>query len=205
MMEGSRDGFVRALEESTPLWGQELRAQGMVDGCLFEKDGDLYLYLETSGEGFEWKWPDACREMLQLWPGEKGGCRLAVPMLDIFHDGEAEGREFRSGDSVRERIGSLARLKPEMYGSYVFYHYAKQEETPGSFNSTYMIGAHENIIFSYHELPAPKGESQSTRRTWPEPITPNNWHDIMLPHFIPWSSGESGPVLWEKMSILLSF
>ncbi|TMV48719.1 hypothetical protein FE783_16850 [Paenibacillus mesophilus] len=205
LKEGTRDGFVRLLEDTGTRWGRELRRQGMHGGCLFEKEGGLFLYLETAGEEFEWEWPDGCHEMLEIWPGQKSGGRLAVPMLDIYHDGEAEPSKSRSGHTVRERIGSLARLKPEMYGSYVFYHHAKQEETPESFNPTYMIGAHENIIFSYQEQPAPRGEIRATRRTWPAPIAPNNWHEIMQPHFIPWSEGERGPVLWERMNILLDF
>lgn len=204
LKERTRDRFVRVLEENGPSWGEELRRRGMLGGSLFEKERDLFLYFETSGEGFEWEWPDACREMLEIWPGESG-CRLAVPMLEIYRDGEAETPEARSGRFVRERVGSLARLKPEMYGSYVFYHYAKQEETPGSFNPTYMIGAHENLIFSYQEQPAPRGERRESRRTWPTPVAPNNWHEMMQPHFIPWSEGEQGPVLWERMNLLLTF
>ncbi|PYI55574.1 hypothetical protein [Paenibacillus flagellatus] len=111
----------------------------------------------------------------------------------------------RDGRSIRERIGSVARLKPEMYASYVFYHYAKQEETPNSFNPTYIIGAHEEVLFSYEEKPAPARGMGGTRRTWPAPVVPDDWHGVMRPHFIPWSDGERGPLLWERLNTLLSF
>ncbi|MFK7692656.1 hypothetical protein [Paenibacillus sp. HJGM_3] len=203
---GTRDAFIRALEEAGSPWGQRLRQRGLLTGTLFEREGGLFLYLETADEDFKWDWPLNCLDFLESWPGENGGRRLAVPMLDIYHDGEGEALESRrDGRNVRERIGSLARLKPEMYGSYIFYHYAQQEETPNSFNPTYIIGAHENWIFSYHELPAPQGSRQSTRRTWPAPIAPTNWHEVMQPHFIPWSIGEQGPVLWVRMTALWTF
>lgn len=203
---GTRDAFIRALEEAGSHWGQRLRQRGLLTGALFEREGGLFLYLETADEDFKWEWPAACRELMERWPGGWGDSLLAVPMLDIYHDGEGESSETRrEGRIVRERIGSLARLKPEMYGSYIFYHYALQEETPNSFNPTYMIGAHENWIFSYHELPAPQGSRQSTRRTWPSPVAPTNWHETMLPHFIPWSIGEQGPVLWVRMTALWTF
>ncbi|RKN75839.1 hypothetical protein [Paenibacillus ginsengarvi] len=202
--EGAREDFVLALEENGSRWEKELRDLGLINGCLFEKKGGVFVYAEYAANSFEWEWPGRCRKLLEIWPGEKGA-RLEVPMLDIYHDGEAGAQEVGIGRAGRERLGSLARLKPELFASYVFYHYAKQEETPGSFNPTYIIGAHENILFSYQELPAPKGESRATRRTWPAPVAPDNWHETMQPHFLPWSDGERGPVLWEKMSMLLSF
>ncbi|RAV20111.1 hypothetical protein [Paenibacillus contaminans] len=203
LKERTKEKFVLALEESLSEWRQELQRQGMLAGSLFEKGDSLFLYFETAGESFKWEWPAACRAMLETWPGGSDGTsRLVVPMLDIYHDGEGESPEARCED--RERIGSLARLKPEMYGSYIFYHYAKQEETPNSFNPTYMIGAHEEVIFSYHERPVSASASGVTRRTWPAPITPDNWHDLMRPHFIPWTDGEQGAELWVKMNALLT-
>jgi nicotinamide mononucleotide adenylyltransferase len=80
-----------------------------------------------------------------------------------------------------------------------------QEEKPSCFNPTYIIGAHEDLIFSYQEHPTPAFEHGVTRMKWPAAITPENWHDVMQPHFIPWSESEQGMALWEKMDTLLSF
>ena len=204
--DGNKELFVVVLEEARQAWRRELMRQGALACSLFAKDESLFLYLESEGECFKWEWPDACKEMLETWPGDSGVRRYAVPMLDIYHDGEPEPSSARrDGQTACERIGSLARLRPEMYGSYIFYHFALQEEKPGSFNPTYMIGAHETLIFSYQERPAPVGGTVAPRRTWPAAVAPANWHEIMLPHFIPWSDGEQGPVLWEPMNTLFTF
>ncbi len=203
--EGCEVSFALALAEAAASWQCELRGEGIVSCSIFAKGSGVFLYFETTSESCEWEWPITCRQLLEAWPGGIGGVqRYAVPMLDIYHDGEPEMRESRQ-QSDRERVGSLARLKPSKYSSYIFYHYALQEEKPSCFNPTYMIGAHEELIFSFHEHPSPAFEHGQSRRKWPAPITPDNWHDIMQPHFIPWTESEQGPVLWETMDTILSF
>jgi hypothetical protein len=95
-------------------------------------------------------------------------------MNDIFHYNQPDIAENWRGDrKVERRLGSLARLKPEMYGSYVFYHYQLQEEKPGSGNKTYIIGSHELYLFSYQELPVSLAEApQGLLATH---NTPANW------------------------------
>ncbi|MBB3114483.1 L-rhamnose mutarotase [Paenibacillus phyllosphaerae] len=200
--------FVRAIEETGPAWLKRLQGQGIQAFTLFEKDNGLFLYMESadSDDLSCWTWPDRCVALLEAWPGEDGRRRFEVPMLDIFHDGDNELLEnLQAGRERRERIGSLARLKPEMYGSYVFYHYAMQEERPNGFNPTYMIGAQEQLLFSYEERPAPGERGGASRRTWPAPIVPDNWHEVMEPHFRPWPGDEQGSKLWVKMNLILSY
>lgn len=204
VMAGCEAGFALALAETAASWERELREQGILSCSIFTKGSGVFVYLEAASESCEWEWPKAGRDLLETWPGWGSEKRYAVPMLDIYHDGEPEIREARH-DSGSERLGMLARLKPSKYSSYIFYHYAMQEEKPNCFNPTYIIGAHEEFIFSYYEHPSPSFENGATRRTWPAVITPENWHDVMQPHFIPWSESEQGMVLWEKMNNLLSF
>lgn len=205
-MAGCEASFARALVDSAAGWEHELRGQGIVSCSIFTKESSVFVYFENESESCcEWEWPWPCRELLETWPGIGGTKRYAVPMLDIFHDGEPEIRKTRGDDCGIERIGMLARLKPSKYSSYIFYHYAMQEEKPSCFNPTYLIGAHEEFIFSYHLRPTPPFENGPTRMKWPAPITPENWHEVMLPHFIPWSESEQGPILWKKMDIILSF
>lgn len=202
--EGCEASFALALAEAATSWQRELRGQGIVSCSIFAKGSGVFLYFETTSECCEGEWPITCRQLLETWPGSGGLRRYVVPMLNIYHDGELELREDRQ-HSGRERLGMLARLKPSKYSSYIFYHYALQEEKPSCFNPTYIIGAHEELIFSYHERPSPAFEHGATRMSWPAPITPENWHDIMQPHFIPWSESEQGPVLWENMITILTF
>ncbi|UKS28371.1 hypothetical protein LOZ80_05390 [Paenibacillus sp. HWE-109] len=192
-----------ALSEAGNAWQSELRQQDVVSCSVFAKQGDVVLYFETAGEHFEWEWPDKCRVMLETWPSMDGKRRYSVPMLEIYRDGEPG--EVWDGYANRERVGMLARLKPEKYSSYIFYHYALQEEKPHAFNPTYTIGTHEALIFSYHETPIPALERGASRRTWPAPVVPENWHATMRPHFIPWSEGEQEPELWTRMTTLITF
>jgi len=134
------------------------------------------------------------------------GMQVSIDLPDIYHDGmPGDGPHWRApGYTPERRVGSLARLKPAMYCSYVYYHFLRQEEQPHGFNKYYIIGAHENMIFSYQEWPAtidtpkPQG-SMSTD------LTPNNWQELMHQHFELWTDQPSDshewirlPLIWEK-------
>ncbi|MGG1516311.1 hypothetical protein ABE504_12905 [Paenibacillus oryzisoli] len=200
---GSETDFVSALAESARDWEYDLRGQSIASIAIFAKESSLFVYLEAMNEAALWHWPYACRDHLEVWPKAEGNPRDTVPLLPIYRDGEPVDVR-RTG--AHERLGHLARLRPEMYSSYIFYHFALQEEKPNSFNPTYVIGAHEELIFSYHERPAPAFESGATRQTWPASILPSaDWHELMEPHFQPWPGGDQGPVLWEKMNLIYSF
>ncbi|RTE10693.1 hypothetical protein [Paenibacillus whitsoniae] len=202
--KGGAVNFVSALTASAGQWERELREQGVNTVAVFAKEGSLFLYLEAVGEqAVAWQWPAPCLVLLEEWPGADGGHRHTVPMMPIYRDGEPPNA--RRTDA-HERLGSLARLRPEMYSSYIFYHFALQEEKPYGFNPTYAIGAHEELIFSYHELPAPVFEPGAARHAWPESVLPStNWHALMESHFQLWPGGDQGPVPWEKMNLIYCF
>lgn len=177
---------------------------GNISVCYwFAGEGGLYFYAETEEDEEPSVIPsELARQFLQMWPSLSGP-KPAVLMMDVFHDGEpASMEEWRGRRPVERRVGSLARLKPEMYSSYIYYHYQMQEERPSGFNQTYIIGAHENMLFSYFELPAsledPKREARLKTNH-----TPQDWHVVMLPHFIPWEqqgeAGEAISALWLEL------
>ena len=178
-----------------------LNGQGVPVCTWFSTGNQLYIYVETMGDTE----PSVIPLVLagrywQEWPGLSGP-RPAVPMLDVFHDGEPISLDsWRGSRPIQRRVGSIARLKPEMYSSYVYYHYQMQEERPSSFNQTYMIGAHEDMLFSYCELPAslegPKREGRLKTN-----LTPQDWHGLMEPHFVPW--GEEA--LWRELPIIYHY
>ena len=134
------------------------------------------------------------------------GMRVSIDLPDIYHDGiPGDGPHWRAPDYTPERrVGSLARLKPELYCSYVYYHFLRQEEQPHGFNKYYIIGAHENLIFSYQEWPAtidtPKPQGSMTTD-----LTPRNWQELMHQHFELWTDQPADsqewirlPLVWEK-------
>ena len=181
-----------------------LASQGIVTCSLYIYDRQLFLYMECLELEFEFSWPPVFLDWLEWWPGEHE-LRKCVPMLDIFHDGYPITLESWRGERVIEqRIGSLARLKPEMYSSYVFYHFQGQEEMTQGFNKTYLIGAYENYIFSYQEHPAVVQE-KAKRDPMKPSNSPPNWHEVMYPHFQLWEDTSEKEKLWRVMETVFSF
>jgi hypothetical protein len=186
---------------------RQWKNEGIETYSLFEYHGLLYGYMERSNVNMDIEfcnWPMQFRELLEPWPGSNSP-RYCVPMMGIYHGSKPVSPSHWKRDSVKKQvIGSLAKLKPAMYASYVFYHYQKQEETPGSFSKYYVIGAHENILFSYNELPskkdplAPSGLLDTNQ-------SPSNWHEVMEPHFELWQDKPIEDRLWRKMNCWFSF
>lgn len=134
-----------------------------------------------------------------------GPC-LVQRLLDVYHDGSpSDSDQWRiPGQTVTHRVGSLARLLPDTYSRYVFYHYQRQAELPHGFNQTYIIGAHDRTIFSYQELPAriqtpPPSATLSTQHT------PVDWQSVMEPHFEPWSDTPDAQRLWRVLPCVWSY
>ncbi|TNJ66141.1 hypothetical protein FE784_12045 [Paenibacillus hemerocallicola] len=126
-----------------------------------------------------------------------------MPMIDIFHDGiPNDAASWRCNRAVEERIGSIARLKPDWVSSYIYYHYQTQEESPDSFNSTYMIGLLSRLLFSYYELPASVNDPKRIGKLETK-LSPGSWHAVMQPHFEPWEGAPEDQCLWSRMELLL--
>lgn len=125
-------------------------------------------------------------------------------MNPIYHDDEPDsGLQWRESDYRPEhRVGSLARLKPEMYASYVFLHYQLQEETSRKFNQYYFISSFEQYIFSYQEMPervrTPRKGKLATHNT------PENWGAAMHPHFELWENREKNEQIWHVLEEIIS-
>lgn len=200
------DGFRSAIERDGESFRKQLESKGVLTFSLFISECYVGVYLESLDDKYEWDWPASYRIWLAEWPWEDN-TRLSVPMLDIFHDGmPTDPASWRGDRHVEKRIGSFARLKPEMVASYVFYHYQKQEETPESFNKTYIIGAHGHLLFSYYEWPVSLSETkrQGILSTKNSPAS-SDWHAIMQPHFKPWKHGADQQEYWQPAEFIYGF
>ncbi len=144
--------------------------------------------------------------LLEDWPGglspHAAAPRSFVPMMDIFHSQSPQSIEHWRRKQPFERLwGGLARLQPEMVSSYIFYHFQLQEEKPGSFDKYGIISLHEDLIFYYLEKPAivedqrPVGKLSTTN-------TPDNWHDVMFPHFHQWDDAPTGEEIWREIELI---
>lgn len=204
-----RHGAEEAFRDAIARDGERLRAsyeeQGGLTVSVFLADAEVCVYAEAKGETVAWSWPDSYRSMLEEWPGAAGN-RLATPLLDIFHDGvPADPVSWRGGRRVDKRAGSMARLKPEMAASYIFYHYQLQEEHPEGFNKTYTIGANGTFLFSYSEYPAAVSEVKPRRSLSTNNTPLAQWHEVMLPHFDPWPGYPEEERLWRPMERIFGF
>lgn len=194
--------FRSALQQDEEQLRTRLESEGVLAFSLFVSDPVLCIYIETAVDEYAWTWPASYGEWLEEWPGVHKHS-LSVPMLDIFHDGvPVDPITWRRDRTVDKRIGSMARLKPDMVASYIYYHFQKQEETPDSFNKTYMIGSHGAFLFSYYELPTVVSESKR-KGLLSTDNSPSNWHEVMLPHFHTWENAPEGQQLWLQMEQLL--
>lgn len=176
---------------------QSLQGQGITNCSVFRCDHVLFTYTEAKDDTSQLEWPEAIQICLQLWPGiHKSG--FAIELIDIFHDNRpVPGEPWRTA-KPEQRMAAMARLKSESVASYIYYHYQMQEERPGSFNKTYLIGSFGKYLFSYCELPAVKGVAAQGRLS--TKLTPENWHEVMQPHFDPWEDAEDA-ILWKPMEL----
>lgn len=210
LRNGMIDAFQHVVQEDAHTLREEWVALQLFNVSVFTSDPYVCVYAEAAGETSvsAWDWPVSFDRYLVKWPTEPDSSnetlhRLSVPMIDVFHDGlPIDADSWHDNRHVAERIGSIARLKPEMVSSYIYYHYQRQEEMPDSFNSSYMIGAFGRILFSYYESPSWISTSErqghlSTKQT------PSNWHEVMLPHFELWEDAEAGKQLWRKMERIM--
>lgn len=141
-------------------------------------------------------------ELLERWPGAEAP-RTFVPMVDIFHYLAPESvAHWQRKAPVTQGWGRLARLRPEMVSSYIFYHYQLQEEKPGIGDKYGLISLHENLIFFYQEQPTVL-EAATQRGKLTTTNTPDHWHDVMFPHFDLWEDAQPGQEIWREVSLLI--
>ena len=171
---------------------------------IFQFEDQLFVYLESSLLLPNFNLPATLSEYLLDWPGNIDA-RKFVAMLDIFHDAIPRQESiWRSDLSSRESAGSIVYLRPEKYCSYVFYHFQLQEEGVRKFNKYYLIGAHENCLFSYQESPA-EIDVTNHDRVLGTTNSPENWGELMAEHFKPWQANREDGESWKKMTEVFSY
>lgn len=210
---GTTNEFNQIVKDHAVLLREEWETAGLRHVAVFTCDLYVCVYAEAVGgqSASTWDWPVSFDRYLEKWPTEPDHDvntnatlrRLAIPMIDVFHDGMPEDAEsWRGNHPIDDRVGSIARLKSEMVSSYVYYHYQKQEESPNSFNQTYLIGLQGRLLFSYHELPA-RVSSNKHQGLLTTKNSPDNWHEVMYPHFDLWEESIEAQQIWRKMERLM--
>ncbi|WP_150274636.1 hypothetical protein [Paenibacillus tepidiphilus] len=170
---------------------------------LFSWETSLFLYYECLGEQVE---PEdllvSAKEYLAAWPGGWRG-RHWAPMTDIFHYQYPVSRQhWERRNPEREPYGRIALLKPEEISSYIYYHYQYQEERPGDGDKYGIIGLHENMLFFYAEQPTVR-ETAPYAGKLNTSLRPDNWGEVMDPHFIKWTDAPAGQEIWRRLELVL--
>ncbi len=202
--EGSVEHFADSLQGKKAEIDNQLAVMRVHYFKVFQFSDLLFIYLESETTLSKFDLPSSFDGMLMDWPGESGN-RKFVLMLDIFHDAIPRSESvWRDSGSPRESLGSIVYLRPEKYCSYAFYHFQLQEEGIRKFNKHYVIGAHENCLFSYQELPAVI-DSTNHDRVLDTNVSPGNWTQLMGEHFRPWPEGLDIEKPWKSMEEIFSF
>ncbi|UQZ33051.1 hypothetical protein C2I18_05405 [Paenibacillus sp. PK3_47] len=194
--------FFQSREVSSSLIEVMKRAQ--VDHLsLFGCGSQLFLYYECLGTPVppEDLLPEASKR-LAGWPGGNRGRRWAA-LTDIFHYQRPVSAQHWERSSTESRpYGRLALLKPEETASYIYYHYQYQEERPGDGDKYGVIGLHENVLFFYAEQPDTREPAPYAGKLKTS-LRPDNWAEVMEPHFIKWEGAPAGQELWRKLTPVL--
>ncbi len=203
-----RDGAGPAIIQALSAEKNQIDSELLRDAVLFLKiyqfGNQIFVYLESELQISTLNLPKSISDLLCTWPG-KIQIRKSVPMMDIFHDGiPRTDAVWRASDVPRKSIGSIIYLRPEKYCSYVFYHFQLQEEGLRKFNKYYLIGAHENCLFSYQEVPA-EIDSSNIGSILTTNNSPENWAELMGQHFQPWQEEAGIEIAWKAMDEIYAY
>jgi hypothetical protein len=158
---------------------------------LFILEGNLFWYAESfSGDIDPGSVNAPLESFLEARPGKESPASWA-PLMDVFHFNAPESVEhWARKEPVELRRGRMARLKPDMVASYIYYHYQLQEERGFPGPKYEIIGIHENVLFGYQEFPAIK-EAPIVPGKLSTHGTPPDWNDAhMERHFQAWPDGQ---------------
>ncbi|MBW4082268.1 hypothetical protein HYD27_12830 [Paenibacillus sp. S150] len=167
-----------------------IREKRLMTAAAYKWNRNVFLYYECMEEELspEELLPGAA-DGLSDWPGEERP-RKWISLIDVFHfNAPKDAGHWRRKSPVERQVGRVARLKPEMAASYVYYHYQLQEEQAFHGPKYEIIGIHENLLFGYQEFPAVVEEPVLPGKLSTSG-TPKEWEDSRMDlHFQPWPDG----------------
>lgn len=202
--KGSGDSFPQILIEEKDQIAASSRGAGINLFKLFRFDHLLFVYAESADPVLILELPAKVTSALLDSPGDFGDQKF-IPMLDIFHDAIPRVESvWREPGAPITSLASIVYLRPEKYCSYIFYHFQLQEEGLRKFNKRYIIGALENCLFSYQELPAVI-DTTNHDRVLHTNVSPENWVELMGEHFQPWPEGLDIEKPWKSMEEIFSY
>lgn len=147
----------------------------------------VFLYMETSV-------PDLSPE------DAVEGSFLPLPdgthwqrMADVFHYSYPQSEaHWKRTEPIRALDVRINFLKPDMVGSYVFYHHQFQEECPGGnggdkYGIIFLLG---NMIVMHLEPPYRKDETPGVGKLHTNNTPHDTWQSLMNSHFVGWDDSD---------------
>ena len=188
------------LPELANEWKHSIESGLLYAASLFRWRDNLFLYYESPDESLA---PETITASLGTALSAQPGTSIRrwTRMMDIFHYHESQDEShWQRSHPNPKATARVNRLKPEMYASYVFYHYQLQEEHPAIGDKYGIIGADENLLFFYQEEPKTVEPARHKGRLTTRNSPREDWQELMTQHFLPW---EDGGEPWRLVDNLL--
>lgn len=174
----------------------------LLTASMFSYDRNLFVYWETidKNPNIEIIFAEISDSLMD-WPGEFE-LRKWIRMMDIYHCAEPQSVDhWRRKQPIKSIRARVMRLKPDMLSSYIYYHWALQEGSPGSWCKYCSIYLHEDLTIMFNEDPDP-AEKQPYKGKLDNYVKPENWGELMYGHCVPWENAPADESMWKETELL---
>jgi len=191
-MTENEEKVKESIVNSSERINKKIEEKMILSFSAFCWHGNLFVYYETiNNHKITHILPAEIIEntivFLRPIPDTNGKEKFFVEMMDIFHGNEPQSIEhWTRKNKDYKGTARINRLKPEMYSSYIYYHYQYQEEFPGDGEKYGIIAIDQDLMFYYMEDPSTKEKAVHTGKLNSKNTPKEQWHSIMPEHFLPW-------------------
>jgi len=121
-------------------------------------------------------------------------------IYEIFHffPSQEASEWIKDRKNPTKAVILFTRLKPEMISSYIYHHFALQEELDGERFKYYSIFIHGNLLINFAESPSVVKDPHIPASLKSSISKRDDWNEYMRDHLMP---GER----WNKGTIHLDF
>lgn len=185
-LQMKNDDAVKYIKSCRSNFRKAIKKDRLQCVTVFVLGDQIFLYYESNVPFEISDYLPEISEYVYMWPGQSE-LRPYVSMVKYFQSVPMEAvpdwKEARKG---RKPYLSISRMKLDKLSSYIFYHYALQEEQPGS-NGRYVAiwGNEEWCVLYGIKNSWDKYESEYVGKLDSKNV-PEKWRDTMVPHFNRW-------------------
>lgn len=203
--EGIESELAESIAEEKMVLEQTAKENGVIAMSIFRHKGLLMFYVESVHKQTE---PEKLFSCLLPYLEENivlGSRSRFLLMHDIYHNNEPVSVEqWKRPEESDGAKCNIACLQPEQLADYIFYHQQLQEERFGVGHKYGMIFMYDNLLAFYKEFPLTpdKPSRQGKLKT---NNSPENWDEVMFPHFVLWEGAEMEKQIWMNTERIYTF